>query len=332
MNFSMLKQALNSSLHFLNSHKTLLKVLIGLAWLAILIVILRGAWQSRGLIIPYLKNVDFGNLWKVIATYLIALFLAAFSWSAIFHSMNKNVSYSTNMLIYLLTIASSRLPGTVWYIGGRIAFYSRLNTGKTQVLSATGIEFIMSFIANGIVAALLLPFGFDLPLYFLIPLVVVSILGLVFLHPKSITVVMKLLKQPLISDINAHELVIWVLLRTLLVLTGGLMIYFIITLFIPEDISLIPKVLGARALSGAAGLLTHFLPSSMGASDITLLSFLSGVIPASLAVAVAIIIRLFTSLMEFLAGLASYLFVRISPKYRNLLGLDKAETTATNLD
>ena len=110
-----------------------------------------------------------------------------------------------------------------------------------------------------------------------------------------------------------------------LVLTGGLMIFFTIRIFSPLGVDSLLFVLGARALSGAAGMLTFLLPSSMGASDLTLLAILSSIIPTSLATVIALLVRIYTTLFELLFGLIFFILLNKS------LPFSKLRTTGADL-
>ena len=59
-------------------------------------------------------------------------------------------------------------------------------------------------------------------------------------------------------------------------------------------------------------MLTYLLPSSMGASDLTLLAMLSTVIPASLATIIALLVRIYTTLFELIFGLIFFFLLNKS--------------------
>jgi len=90
------------------------------------------------------------------------------------------------------------------------------------------------------------------------------------------------------------------------------MIFFTIRIFTPIGFDLLLFVLGARALSGAAGMLTYLLPSSMGASDITLLAMLSSIVPTPLATVIALLVRIYTTLFELIIGFIFFIILNKS--------------------
>lgn len=286
-------------------------------WAFLLVIILINAWNSRDQLLPYLEGANSRYIPYVILFYLLALTLATVNWAAIMHAFDQSLSLWTHVRIYLVTMVTRRLPGTIWYIGGRMLLYKQLGVSQLSTASASGVEIIVSFIADCILAAFFLPFGLDLSNYWLIPLITVSLIGLTILHPSVLSFLMKKIKRPLLTPVEWWRVIIWLILRMALVLTGGLMIFQTILIFIPENSDLLFLVLGARALSGAAGMLTYFLPSSFGTSDLTLLAMLSTIIPTSLSAVIAILVRLYTSLFELIFGFIFYIILRKSPEFRN---------------
>ncbi len=298
---------------FYASHRKAINASASLIWLALLVIILWAGWRSRAQLLPYLENADWGQAWGVLAAYLLALTFAVGGWALIMHTFDASISWWTHVRIYMATRVASRLPGTVWYIGGRMLLYKRLGVSQISTAAASGIELVTSFLANCLVGAFLLPFGLGLSLYWLIPLGGLTLLGLLILRPATLARVLVWLKRPLPQPIEGWRVAWWLVNRVALTLAGGLMIFQIIRIFVPMNASLLPLVLGGRAISGAASVLTYFLPSSFGAAEITLAAVLSSAIPMSLSAVVAIAARMLTSLFEVLFGGVFYFVLKASP-------------------
>lgn len=293
-------------------HGRLLKFVLYLVWAVLFAFLAYTVWKSRDQLLPYLEKADFSKFVIVVAIYLIALLLAVLNWAVIMHAFESSISFWMHAKIYLVSMVSRRLPGTIWYVGGRMVLYKKLGVPSVKTASASGIEFVISFVADAILAAIFIPLGLNLSKIWLIPLVLVAILGLFVLRPQSIAKIMVKLKHPLVQPVSMGQVVSWLFLRMALVLTGGLMIFFTIRIFTPLGINALLFVLGARALSGAAGMLTFLLPSSMGASDLTLLAMLSTIIPTSLATVIALLVRIYTTLFELVFGLVFFILLNRS--------------------
>lgn len=297
---------------FYASHSKLLKILLYLIWAVLFAILAYTVWKSRDQLLPYLAKADYSQFIPVLILYLSALLLAVLNWVVVMHAFEGGISVWMHAKIYLVSMVSRRLPGTIWYVGGRMVLYKQLGVPSIKTASASGIEFIISFVADALLAAIFIPLGLNLSKIWLIPLGLVVVLGLLVLRPKTLEKIMVKLKYPLAQPVRMRQVIGWLLLRMALVLTGGLMIFFTIRIFTPLGFDSLLFVLGTRALSGAAGMLTFLLPSSMGASDLTLLAMLSSVIPASLATVIALLVRIYTTLFELLFGLVFFILLNKS--------------------
>lgn len=297
---------------FYARHGKLLKVVLYLIWAVLFAFLAYTVWKSRDQLLPYLAKADYSQFVIVVGVYLIALFLAVLNWAVIMHAFESSISFWMHARIYLVSMVSRRLPGTIWYVGGRMVFYKRLGVPSVKTASASGIEFIISFVADALLAAIFIPLGLNLSKIWLIPLSLVVVAGLLVLRPKTVQKIMTKLNHPLAQPVSMSQVISWLLLRMALVLAGGLMIFFTIRIFTPLEFDSLLFVLGARALSGAAGMLTFLLPSSMGASDLTLLAMLSTIIPTSLATVIALLVRIYTTLFELIFGLIFFILLNKS--------------------
>jgi len=297
---------------FYARHGKLVKLVLYLIWAVLFAFLAYTVWKSRDQLLPYLAKADYSQFLIVALVYLVALFLAVLNWAVIMHAFESSISFWMHAKIYLVSMVSRRLPGTIWYVGGRMIFYKRLGVPSVKTASASGIEFIISFVADSLLAAIFIPLGLNLSKIWLIPLGLVVIIGLFVLRPKTVEKIMIKLNHPLAQPVSTSQVISWLLLRMALVLAGGVMIFFTIRIFTPLGLDSLLFVLGARALSGAAGMLTFLLPSSMGASDLTLLAMLSTIIPTSLATVIALLVRIYTTLFELVFGLIFFILLNKS--------------------
>jgi len=302
---------------FYAHHGKLVKAALYLLWAVLFAFLAYTVWKSRDQLLPYLAKADHSQFLIVTVVYLVALALAVLNWAVIMHAFESSISFWMHAKIYLVSMVSRRLPGTIWYVGGRMVLYERLGVPSIKTASASGIEFIISFVADALLAAIFIPLGLDLPNFWLIPLMLVVCAGLFVLRPRTIEKIMIKLNHPLAQSVSVSQVINWLLLRMALVLAGGVMIFFTIRIFTPLRFDQLLFVLGARALSGAAGMLTFLLPSSMGASDLTLLAMLSTIIPTSLSTVIALMVRIYTTLFELIFGLVFFILLNKSFPFNN---------------
>ena len=65
-------------------------------------------------------------------------------------------------------------------------------------------------------------------------------------------------------------------------------------------------------------MLSFFLPSSMGIYDLTMIAFLSTIMPPSLAAVVTVLVKLYSTFFEILFGLIFFIIIRKSPESRSI--------------
>jgi len=140
---------------------------------------------------------------------LIALFLAVLNWAVIMHAFESSISFWMHTKIYLVSMVSRRLPGTIWYVGGRMVLYKQLSVSSVKTASASGIEFIISFVADALLAAFFIPLGLNLSKFWLIPLLLIVVVGLLVLRPKTIDKIMGKLKHPLTQSVRMSQVIGW---------------------------------------------------------------------------------------------------------------------------
>ena len=303
---------------FYDSHKNLVKVIVSFFWVGVIGYLLYLGWKSRDELIYSFNNADWPQFVWVILAYLSTLIFASCTWASIMHTFDQTQSWWMHVRIYLTTLVARRLPGTVWYIGGRMALYKQLGVSSVKTASASGVEVVTGFVANSILALIFLPFGLGISNYWLIPLSLAALFGLGILIPSNLAKVMIRLKNPLPQPIKGQLIALWLILRMAQVLAGGTMVFLTVKVFYPISTGLLFLALGARAIAGAASMLTFLLPSSFGVYDLTMLGFLATILPASLATVITVLIKLYSSAFEAIFGLIFFLILRRSPEFKQI--------------
>jgi glycosyltransferase 2 family protein len=287
--------------------------LVSAAWCILLAAIIWGAWRYRGEIFPYLGRLNLLKLSLSSIYYLAALILAVIGWSLIIQVFAPGISWWTHVRIYLVTLVARRLPGTVWYIGGRMVLYKRLGVSNIKTSVASMVEMITNLGTNCLVGGLLLPLGVSMQPGLAAILILGALVGGALIHPRIIFWLMSRLNRPLDKPLKFRQPASWVFIRIGGLIAGGLMIAQIVRSFQAISSQNVITTIGAFAISGAASYLTFFLPSSFGMSDITLTALLSTFLPLSLAAVVALLFRAMTTLFEVGIGLVFYIILRTSP-------------------
>ena len=270
-----------------------------LAWLA---------WKYWPEIAPYLQQANPAILASSFLGYLLSIVSATLGWSLIMRPLFPRLRWGLHSRIYSITLIARRLPGTLWYVGGRLMLYQAEGISKAYVAFASGLEIVV-LVATGLGLGLVLLPG---SASFTLPALAGGLLSAVFVFssPRIITWIIKRRGLTLERTPMALDALGWILAFTATWLCGGAIVFLVIRAFVEIDLAQFGYVLGAWAFSGAIGTLTIFLPSSFGLAEISLSLLLSRIIPLPLAGAVAIIVRLLTILYDFAIAAAFYPFLR----------------------
>ncbi len=290
--------------------RILLRAALVLLWAAGVGLLVWLVWTNREQLIPYLRSADIGQLFVAFGAFLLSIVTAAAGWTLIMRPVAPDISFGTHARIYAATLIARRLPGTLWYVGGRVLLYGRLGVPRSYVAFASGLEMVLFVVSGMLLALVLLPRFPTMDL--LVTALVAATAFLLWFSPTLIDRFLRWrgLEAPIAPD--RRDVARWILAYCANWISGGLMVAALIRALAPLPAEQIPFVLGAWAFSGAMGTLTIFLPSTFGVVEISLSVFLSTILPLPLAAAVAILTRILTYLFDFLVAAALYPFLRTS--------------------
>ncbi|HUF37326.1 MAG TPA: hypothetical protein VMN57_02275 [Anaerolineales bacterium] len=267
-------------------------------------------FENWGQIRRYLADP---NPWSMIGTavgYGLSIVTAMFGWSLIMGALAPGIRRSAHNRIYALTLVARRLPGSLWYVGGRLVLYRKLDVPGSFTAFASGLELTVIVITGLILGLVLLP---QRGVSDVLVLGLIGIgLGILFvsLSPRTIKWLSIRRGVELTGPIKWHVLlgVIGAYLATWI--AGGILVFSVIGIFVDLDREAFPYVLGSWGLAGALGSLTIFLPTTFGVAEISLSLLLSGIMPLPLAGIVAIMTRLLTTIYDFILAAVFYVFIR----------------------
>jgi hypothetical protein len=98
-------------------------------------------------------------------------------------------------------------------------------------------------------------------------------------------------RETKVIQIYWYDKVLWFVIYLLGWLAGGSILYFLAKSVSPVSLAFLPACWGFVALSGVVGTLAFFLPGGVGAREISLSLLLSSYIPLSVAIALALLFR-----------------------------------------
>ena len=302
--------------------KRLLRIfqyLLIIIWVLLIYQIIDYFWENNDLLFPYFSNIRILNLLIAFIFYLGSFVFAIWGWSSIISKSGERINWWKNVQIYCATLVARRIPGTIWYIGGRLIFYEMLGISKTKILVSSGIELIVILLSGVLVGIPLITLSGRMSIPIQLILVSIGIvLGAGLVYPLSRRYSRKKWGFDILESVNLKVSLFWIILYGLMWIFGGLMLFELMTSLSLAKPSEMPFIIGAWTIAGTAGLLTFFLPSAFGATELALAFLLSQLLPFPVAGVIAIIMRLLTLFFELIISMISYPFLRRQSLFQNI--------------
>jgi glycosyltransferase 2 family protein len=229
--------------------------------------------------------------------YTIILLSTSSVWADIINKLGHHVPFSKHFLAFCISALGKRLPGTFWYIAWRANLYQENDYSGRLLVLTSGIEMIAILIA-----AIIVSLFFSVSLigqfrYTLIGYGIVILAILFFFHPEVNQWVFKKLNVDF-SRFNFKNMALWTTSYIIIWPLIGILLFVFANIFTKIDSALIGYFIGSTALTGVLSRLFLFLPSHFGFGEVSLSLLLSGIMPSSLAVVVAVSNRILITLFE----------------------------------
>ena len=253
------------------------------------------------------RQISFLPLLVTLPVYILVLYGSSLAWSRIMNDLRVKLPSRQHQLIYVVTNAAKRIPGSLWHVVGRVAWYNQLGISKRLTTLANVLEYVLVLLSGMVLSLFLFPTVTRLQAGAILLFCAGILVSAILLNPRLLVAVLKRLGQELPGDDLRYKTVVFWLLRYIPIwLGGGIILFFIIRSLYPITLSQFPACLAAWAIAGVSGLLILLLPSGFGLTEATLSLLLSTQIPSSIAVASALIMRILLTFYEFLFALLFY--------------------------
>ena len=263
-------------------------------------------YRERDVLITHLLRANARQLLAVVAWYVADLAIFIGGWASIMAGLGGRLSLARHARIFCLANAAKRLPGTLWYIGGRAALYGRAGIPSRTVVVASAVEGALIWLAG---LAICVPF-----LMVALPdrrWVWLGAGGLVLaglLNPRTLRwVLQRATRDGGGTVISLPQVYGWLLLYMAGWAVGGILLFAILTIFQVPTLDHLPTVIGTWTVAGTASMLTIFLPSGFGITEVTITALLGRLVPAGVAVLAALSARLLITLLDVIVGSLAYL-------------------------
>lgn len=267
--------------------------------------------------------------WKTITTYewqirpvwigygliflAIDLFLGALAWHLLVIRFTDHKSLRYNVKFWSYANLARRIPGTIWYISSRAVLYERRGIRKTTTIVLSGLEMALILVSGIVMFIIILPF-WALPdhimdglmdLWFLFILLPPCLL---LVHPRVLDRLWrKISPQTNIPELRWSDTIGWLFLYLVIWGVGSLTLFSAVNLVYPLPIQQLSSIIGMWALASTISLAGALTFTSFGVREISLTLLLAQLIPAPIALIVAITVRIFWLAGEWVGGVLSLL-------------------------
>ena len=277
----------------------------------------------------HLKSIQL-NIPLLLLSFFIAylgLFIAIFVWRQILAAFSITQSAHDDIRIYCYSALGAVLPGRIWTLFSRIAFYHNLNVKALPVTTATLVEnIIIGISALGVYAISTIIY----PQLSLLQRpeigIVFTILVMIFIHPKVfnrllswIAKISKNETRSLHANYKTPSLVIWLALESLVICIGSVAIFILLNSLTTVSPRMFFAITASWAAGIAVGNLFFWLPGTPLLRDGVMIIALIPNLPLPIATLFVVMVRFWTiiSLLS-LAGMVWLILDRPHrKKYRN---------------
>ena len=245
----------------------------------------------------------------LLSTLLFAFsyFIQIWAWYLITLRLKIALSPSETLESWFYSQLGKYLPGKIWLLLSRFYFYESKGKSRGNISVALYLEMVTMIVAAGLIFLAVLIFHQEIEFFTSWGqygwLVLLSLFGLAFLHPKVLQkilnwVLVRWKREPISLSISyAH--ILWILFVCILSwIVGGIGFYLFIGSVYPVASQYILFLTGALAASSMLGLIAIFAPSGLGVREGALVYLLSFVMATPVAVIISILTRIWMTLIE----------------------------------
>jgi hypothetical protein len=256
-------------------------------------------------------NLNGGYLLAALVPHAVGMALAALGWGLIVRRLDRGSSLLKSAKIYYYTNVPKNLPGTVWYILGRVYLHEKEGLTKTVTTVAVVLETVVIFLASALVylVCLMLQPGSAVVDWRCILLLFLA--GATLLHPavfsRAVNYVILRLGQPGLASVSLRfqDISLWLALYVIVIGIGGAALFLLVNAVYPAPVGTFLLITRAWAISVILSSLVFWLPGHLGIRDGILVVALNSFLPISAALVIALLWRVWMAFDELVWALVA---------------------------
>jgi len=233
--------------------------------------------------------------------YAADLALAITGWILIMGTLSEYWDWPQHARVYCINSVTRRLPGSMWYLLGRVVMYEKQGIPRSLTLIASGIEYIVTLLGGLLVAILAWPIVLSGSRISPLWLIAALFAGGLLLNPPALRAIVKRLSpQTHALNLRYRHLIGWIVFYGLVWCGGGGILFVLAQALHPLPLAALPAIMGVWATSALLPQLLTFMPFGLGVQEVTLSALLSPFVGSTEAIVVALLMRIVLTLNEVL--------------------------------
>ncbi len=264
-----------------------------------------------------IRNVDIGIFLFSMLFYFVYKYTLASLWHYITRINGCAIGYEKAVTSYLYSILGKYIPGKVFMLAARLAYYKEEDAPLARVTVCFFIENVCTLLGAAmlfIVSLLFFPNSLLQDYKWMTLLLIAAFF--VCIHPRIINfflgIIGKLFRKDLSIPMRYSDM-----LKVVLLFIGNWLIigvgFFILTRSIYPDVGLSHLLFcaGIWGVSAIMGILAVFAPSGLGVREGIIVAGLMLIMPESDAMVISVVSRLWQTIPELLLVALAFLWSRI---------------------
>ncbi len=277
---------------------------LALLLVGVLVEMLRRRWQELP---PEMFDPEWTRLSLAFGLLLASSTGIALQWKHILAALGERLSPTETLYIHFLSQTGKYIPGKVMLIVGKVVLAVRQGLPTQTVTASVIYEQVLLILSGGLVVLLFASMaGVDLVDQHRPAVLMLSVLGLVGIHPTIMARLLRVLQHLTRSKVRVPELSYRTTLR---LLAGyalpwcvlGLSFYFFVTSFVPLPGRFIPDMSVVVIFSGLLGLVSILTPAGLGVREAVITAMLSAYFPLAVSLAIPLAFRIAVTAADLVA-------------------------------
>ena len=237
-------------------------------------------------------------------------------WRGMLRDLGSTLEPWRGRAIWSTTLLARYVPTSVLMAVGRVALAEREGVPKRVGMASVLYEVALTFstaVAISTYLVITLPDFSGRPERLLV--LVVPLVGLALLHPRPFrwlgdAALRRVGREPMPAVLSFHRVLRFAILFALSFVVAGLAVYAMTRALHPIATRELPTAVASYSLGFAAGVVAFVIPGALGAREAGVVIALTVVVPATVALAVAVALRLLQMGVEVLYAAVTPLLAR----------------------